>query len=196
MAKNTSSSDMLAPIPVDFVVAHAQSKSTDAKRKPYLELLTSWGAHEGRPELAKQLVDSMVKKPLADVSNMPKELYQKYRSGEKARQLIEIVRHLNDVITSGSEGWSWAHVMRVMIDEQILRADISINRFDRIICSMIPDKGIDSVRNQNKEAYAIVNKRDDNYRLWVENSLVNPVQATNGELCRQVAECFSPILMK
>jgi hypothetical protein len=125
---------------------------------------------------------------------MPKEFYQTYRQGEKAEQLIKLIRKIDTKILSGEVVWTWPHVMRVMIDEAILMANVTVNRYDTIICSMIPGKGRDTVRKNGD--YDIVQDRDDSYRLWVSNSSINPVQATNREICNQIAEFLEPVLAR
>ena len=128
------------PIPVEYVLAIAQTKGTDAKRRPYIELIERWGEEQGKEEEARQLLKRLREGQVLDPKKMPREFMPRYRQPEIAEKLIEIVRKIDDIITSKSENWTWAHVMRVMVDEGILYKP-SYNRFDAIICSMIPGKG-------------------------------------------------------
>lgn len=182
----------LPAIPVEFVTGLAQSKTSDAQRKPYVELVKSWAEHEGMEAEAQAVLRRMSSVAQIDADHMPKEFYQTYRHGEKAQQLIDILRHIDEVIASGEEMWTWAHVMRVMTDESILMATVSVNRFDTIICSMIPGKGKDSVRKNGD--YSIMGDRDYSYHTWAANASVNATQASNREICEQIVEQFKPII--
>lgn len=182
----------LQPIPVEFVVGHAQTKNTDGQRKPYIELIRQWAEHEGMEEEGLVAVRRLMNSAQIDAEHMPCEFYQLYRNGDKATQLIKIINDINNVILSGEEMWTWAHVMRVMIDENILMANVSVNRFDALICSMIPGKGRDTVRKNGD--YDIVKDRRDSYHTWLSNCAIHPVQATNREICQQIVKRFAPVL--
>lgn len=184
----------LTPIPVEFVVGHAQAKNTENQRKPYVELIKSWAEHEGMENEGMQAIRRIAGELQIDGQHMPKEFYQQYRKGEKAEQLIEIIQTINEKIQNGEEMWTWAHVMRVMIDENILLSNISINRFDVIICSMIPGKGRDTVRKNGD--YGIMKDRDNTYHTWTSLSHLNPLEASNRDLCHQIAQLFAPILSR
>lgn len=184
----------LPPIPVEFVVGHAQTKNTEGQRKPYVDLIQRWAEHEGMEDEGLTAVRRVMNTTQIDAQHMPKEFYQTYRQGEKAEQLIKLIRKIDTKILSGEVIWTWPHVMRVMIDEAILMANVTVNRYDTIICSMIPGKGRDTVRKNGD--YDIVQDRDDSYRLWVSNSSINPVQATNREICNQIAEFLEPVLAR
>ena len=182
----------LPAIPVEFVVGHAQSKNTERQRKPYQELIKSWAEHEGMNEAGLLAIRRIAGQQLIDAEHMPKEVYQRYREGERARLLIETVQEINDRIQSGEVMWTWAHVMRAMIDENILLTNVSINRFDVIICAMIPGKGRDTVRKNGD--YTIVKDRDMSYHMWTSNGHINPVEASNRDICEQIAQCFQKLL--
>jgi hypothetical protein len=184
----------LPPIPVEFVVGHALTKKSEILRRPYCELIQQWAEHEGREEEGRQAARRIAGSSLIDAEHMPKEFYQRYREQKTAEQLISLVQQLDERIRSKGEAWTWAHVMRVMIDEHILMAQVTVNRFDQIICSMIPGKGRDSVRKNG--SYSIVDDRDECYFTWVTNSNINPVQASNHEICVQIAQFLSPILSR
>ena len=185
----------LQPIPVEFVVGHALTKNTEIQRRPYVELITQWAEHEGMEAEGLTAARGISGQQKTDAHHMPKELYQTYRQGEKAERLIEIIQEINEKIQNNEELWTWAHVMRVMVDESILLANISVNRFDVIISSMIPGKGIDNVR-KNGDYKTIMKDRDISYHSWTDNSHIDPTQASNKEMCRQIVELFAPILSR
>ena len=183
----------LEPIPVEFVVGHAQAKKTDGQRRPYVELIHSWAEHEKREDDGQAAILRITGQQQTDSDHMPKEFYQSFRQGERAQQLIEIVGQIDRKIASGTTMWTWAHVMRVMVDECILMANISVNRFDTIICSMIPGKGRDTVRKNGRYA-DIMARPEESYHTWSSLSEINPTQATNREICQQIAQEFLPVL--
>jgi hypothetical protein len=82
----------------------------------------------------------------------------RFRQPDIAEQLIEIVRKIDAVIASKQENWTWAHVMRVMVDE-LIPYKPTINRFDQLMCSMIPDKGRDTVRKHGEYPF-LLNQKD------------------------------------
>ena len=142
----------MKPIPVEYVLAVAQTKGTDAKRRPYIELIERWGEEQGQDEEARQLLRRLREGQELDPQKMPREFMPRFRQPEIAEKLIEIVRKIDDVISSKQENWTWAHVMRVMVDEGILYKP-TVNRFDAIICAMIPGKGRDTVRKHGDYEY-------------------------------------------
>ena len=167
--------------------------NTPAKRKPYTDLILQWAEHEHMGDEGRSIVSNMT--GIAEISpdNMPKEFYSHYKDSTKAAQLIEIIREI-DIIISGDSLWSWAHVMRVMIDEKILLDRVSINHFDTIICGMIPGKGKDNVR-KNCTRYPEVVAKGVSYHEWSKYSM-NTKHATNREICDQICEKFKPILLR
>ena len=185
----------LQPIPVEFVIGHAVTKNTEIQRRPYVELITQWAEHEGMEPEGLAAARRITGQQKIDAHHMPKEFYQTYREGEKAERLIEMIQDIDKKIQNNEELWTWAHVMRVMVDENILLATVSTNRFDNIITSMIPGKGIDNVR-KNGDYRTIMKDRGYSYHSWTENSHIDPTQASNKELCRQIAAFFAPILSR
>ena len=183
----------LPHIPVEYVAGVARTKKTDGQRKPYVDLIKQWAEHESMEEAGLAAVSAITGTQQAAPDHMPKELYQTFRKGEKAQQLIQIIRHIEDVIQSREEMWTWAHVMRVMMDENILMP-VTTNRFDTIICSMIPGKGRDTVRKNGD--YTIMTDQDSSYRTWTSVSALSPSEASNKEICQQIAQCFAPILSR
>jgi len=183
----------LPHIPVAYVAGVARTKKTDGQRKPYVDLIKQWAEHESMEEAGLQVVCSITGTQQADADHMPKELYQTFRKGEKAAELIRIIRHIDDVIQSREEMWTWAHVMRVMIDENILMP-VKPNRFDTIICSMIPGKGRDTVRKNGD--YLFMSDPDKSYHAWSSSEYLAPREASNKDICQQIAQCFAPILSR
>lgn len=184
----------LTDIEVSFVVGHARAKGSDSQRRPYVELIKSWAEHQGMTAEGEAAIVEITGTRQTDAEHMPKEFYQQYRSGERAEELIRIIRFLNDIIQSGEEMWTWAHVMRVMVDENILLSQVSINRFDAIICSIVPGKGRDTVRKNGN--YAIMTDRDRSYHTWSSSSYLAPKEASEKEICQQIAQQFAPILSR
>lgn len=184
----------LPAISVEFVVGHAQAKNTENQRKPYVELIKSWAEHEGMDEEGLQAIRRIAGQQQMDAQHMPKEFYQQYRQGEKAEQLIKTIQLINEKIVNNEEKWTWALVMRVMIDENILLANISVNRYDAIICAMIPGKGRDTVRKNGD--YSIMEDRNRTYHTWSSLSHLHPQEASNRDLCIQIAQLFAPILSR
>ena len=183
------------PIPVEYILAIAQSKATPAQRRPYIELIERWGDEQNCIDEARQLLKRLRKEQEIDPKEMPRDFMPRYRQPEVAEQLIEIVRKIDAIITSKQENWTWAHVMRVMTDELILYKP-SFNRFDTIICSMIPNKGCDNVRKNGNYKYLL--SHEDAWSQWPrpEISFINPTLAAERTICYQIALLFEPILTR
>lgn len=182
----------LPHIPVEYVAGVARTKKTDGQRKPYVDLIKQWAEHKGMEEAGLQAICTITGSQQADADHMPKEFYQLYRKGEKAAELIRIIRRIDEAIRSGEEMWTWAYVMRVMVDENILFPQVTPNRFDAIICSMIPGKGRDTVRKNGD--YGIMADHDRSYRMWSSSQYLAPKEASDKEICQQIAQRFAPIL--
>ena len=183
----------LTPIPAEYIVGHALTKKTEIQRRPYVELIRKWSEHEGQEDAGLTAIRRISGQQLADPDHMPKHLYAGYREPERAKQLIKIVQTINEKMQNGDVRWTWAHVMRVMIDEKILLADISYNSFDEVICSMIPGKGRDTVR-KNGRYEVIMKDRGTSYHQLVSNAHIDPVAASTREICCQIAQLFAPII--
>ena len=183
----------IEPIPVEFVLGIAQTKATDAQRRPYIDLIERWGEEQDCPEEARQLLRRLREGQEIDLQKMPREFMARYRQPEVAARLIEIVRHINDVIASKQENWTWAHVMRVMTDEGIIFG-VTHNKFDSIICSMIPGKGLDTVRKHGDYEYIMAQK--DSWPFWPTQSYINPALAAARSICNQIALEFAPVLTR
>ena len=182
----------IEPIPVEYVLGIAQSKATDAQRRPYIELIERWGDEQNCADEARQLLRRLREGQEIDPHKMPRDFQPRFRNPEKAQQLIEIIRKIDEKIASKQENWTWAHVMRVMKDEGILY-NPSVNRFDTLICSMIPDKGRDTVRKHGD--YAFIMSQKDPWTQWPSNYL-NPTLAAERIICNQIALEFAPLLTR
>ena len=181
----------IEPIPFEYILGIAQKKATEAQRRPYIELIERWGEEKDCMEAARQLLMRLREGQEIDVQKMPCEFMPRFRQPEVASQLIDIVRKIDAVITSKQEKWTWAHVMRVMKDEGILY-NPSVNRFDKIICSMIPNKGRDTVRKNGDYAYLMGQK--ESWSLWPKLAHLNPQLAADRSICNQIALEFAPVL--
>ena len=78
-----------------------------------------------------------------------------YRTGKKANMLIRIVRQIDEHIKVDCN-WKWAHAMKVMMDAKIIMTNVP-NKFDALICWMIPGKGKDNVRKSGN--YCIIDEK-------------------------------------
>ena len=184
----------IEPIPVEYILRIAQSKATAAQQRPYIELIERWGEERGCPDEAQQLLRRLREGQVLDPNKMPREFMPRFRQPEVAEKLIEIIRKIDAIIASKQENWTWAHVMRVMVDEGILYKP-TINRFDQLICAMIPDKGRDTVR-KNGDYTFIMEEQEDPWTLWPKDSYLNPTIAAERSICNQIALEFAPILTR
>ena len=189
----TTTQTGIEPIPVEFVLGIAQSKGTPAQRRPYTELIERWGDETNCADEARQLLKRLRDGQVIDPRKMPREFMPRYRQPEVAEKLIEIVRQIDDVIASKQENWTWAHVMRVMVDEGILYRP-TINRFDQLICAMIPDKGRDTVRKHGD--YEYIMGQEEPWPAWPSQSYLNPTLAAERSICNQIALQFVPVLTR
>ena len=182
----------LAPIDVEFVVAEGLQENTEAKRRPYVKLIRRWAKRQGSAEQGEAVVGRLAldggSKVLTDLRHLPNEVSKKYREGDKAEQLVKFVREIDGTIKLNSN-WTWAHVMRVMMDEGILMTNIP-NRFDVLICSMIPGKGSGTVR-KNGDYSLIETKRS--WRDWIENYRDDWDEANNRAICKEIFEFLEPL---
>ena len=183
----------IEPIPVEYILSIAQTKATPAQRRPYIELIERWGDETGCAEEARELLKRLRDGQEIDPHRMPRDFQTKYRQPDVAEKLIEIVRKIDAVIASKQENWTWAHVMRVMVDEGILYKP-TLNRFDTLICSMIPGKGHDTVRKHGD--YADIMGQEEPWSFWTQQSYINPTLAAERSICNQIALVFAPILTR
>ena len=80
-----------------------------------------------------------------------------------------------------------------MCDEGILYKP-TINRFDQLICAMIPNKGRDTVRKHGD--YEYIMGQQDPWSAWTSQSYINPTLAAERSICNQIALEFAPILTR
>ena len=182
----------LAPIDVEFVVAEGLQEKTEAKRRPYVKLISKWAEKQGCDEEGEAVVSQLALdggvKVLTDIRHLPYDVAKKYRDGDKAEQLVSFVREIDGMIKLNSN-WTWAHVMRVMKDEGILMTNIPY-RFDSLVCSMIPGKGSGTVR-KNGDYELIKLKRS--WRNWIENYNDCWEEANNRAICKEIFEFIEPL---
>ena len=164
----------LTPIPVDFVVEQGLKERTEAKRRPYRTLITAWAEHEGKAEqgetVASRLNTGNEVERLKDLQDLPNSISPKFRKGEKAEQLV----------------------MRVMMDEGLLMTNIP-NKFDRLILSMLPGKGVDTVRKSGD--YKII-KDSRSWHEWISNPHDDWREAADRTVCEEIYTYFSPLFME
>ncbi len=177
-------------ITLQTIVSYAKSLSTPARRQPYVTLINWWAEHGGDQTAAFDAIRQITGGRAIDATNMPKEFYPRYRQPEVAGQLIAIIHKIDTVIANQTENWTWAYVMKVMIDEGIIMK-MTQNKFDGIICSMIPGKGHDTVRKSGD--YSIL-EEEEAWTSWTKNTLINQQQAQNRTICNMIAVEFQPIL--
>ena len=53
------SDKQLTPIPVGFVIEQGLKEHTEAKRRPYRTLITTWAKHEGMPEQGETIASQL-----------------------------------------------------------------------------------------------------------------------------------------
>ena len=184
----------LAAIPIDFVVKQGLQEHTEVKRRPYSTLIRTWAKDQGQAELGEEIASRLKtsKEPerLKDLRNLPNSVAPKYRTGDKAELLVAIVRKIDEKIQNDTN-WKWALVMKVMLDEGLLIVKIT-NKFDRLICSMIPGKGIDTVRKNGD--YSIL---DDtrSWRNWISNPHDDWQEAAKREICKEIYGFLKPLVV-
>jgi hypothetical protein len=191
--KMDSKETRLAPIPVDFVIEQGLNEHTEAKRRPYRTLITAWAEHEGMSEqgeaIASQLNLGKEIERLKDLQDLPDSVHPKFRKGEKAEKLVMIIREINAKVINDSN-WTWALVMKVMLDEGLIITNIR-NRFDKLICMMVEDKGGGNVRN-NGDFSVFQDSRS--WHDWISNPHDDWKEAADRAVCQEIYEYFLPIL--
>ena len=165
----------LAAIPIDFVVNQGLQEHTEMKRRPYSTLIRTWAEHQGQAELGEKIASSL------SIGKEPE--------GDKAELLVAIVRKIDEKIQNDTN-WKWALVMKVMLDEGLLIVKIP-NKFDRLICSMIPGKGIDTVRKNGD--YGILND-SRSWRSWISNPHDDWQEAAKREICEEIYGFLEPLV--
>ena len=179
-------------IPLDYIVDYARSQSTQARRQAFVNLLLFWAENGGDKEAAFRAILEIQGGQTVSANCMPKEFMPYFRSETIAAQLIKIVREIDRKISEREENWDWAHVMRVMIDEGIIMR-VTRNKFDQLICQMLPGKGRDNVRKSGD--YSIVDRKDP-WTQWSTLSHLNPQEYQDRTICNMIAMEFQPVLRR
>ena len=179
-------------VPLNNIVDYARLQSTQARRQMFVKLLSYWMDKGGDEDAAREAINAIQKGQVLTERSMPREFMPRYRSEILASKLIEIISKIDQKISSREEKWDWAHVMKVMIDEGIIMKTTP-NKFDQLICGMLPGKGRDNVRKNGD--YSIINK-DMPWTQWTNLSHLNPSEAQDRTICNMIAMEFQPILQR
>lgn len=179
-------------VPLNNIVDYARLQSTQPRRQMFVKLLAYWIDKGGDEDAAREAIIAIQKGQVLTERSMPREFMPRYRSEILASKLIEIISKIDQKISSREEKWDWAHVMKVMIDEGIIMKTTP-NKFDQLICGMLPGKGRDNVRKNGD--YSIINK-DMPWTQWTNLSHLNPSEAQDRTICNMIAMEFQPILQR
>ena len=188
MADNT-----VLGIPLSYIVEFAKSQPTQAKRQAFVNLIRFWAENGGDEMAAVKAILEIQGGQMISASCMPREFLPMFRSEIIATKLIAIIRKIDVTISTKAENWDWAHVMRVMIDEGIILTSTTPNKFDQLICAMIPGKGRDNVRKNGD--YSILG-HEEPWTQWVKQSHLNPQEAQDRMICNMIAKEFEPVLRR
>ena len=180
-------------IPLGIIVEYAKAQSTQARRQAFVNLIRFWADNGGDLEAAVKAILEIQGGQVISASSMPKEFLPYYRSETIAVKLIDIIRKIDERIAAKEDNWDWAHVMRVMIDEGIILTNTTPNKFDQLICAMVPGKGRDNVRKNGD--YSILDRKDP-WPLWTKESHLNPQEAQDRTICNMIAIEFQPVLRR
>ena len=180
-------------IPLDYIVDYARSQSTQARRQAFVNLLLFWAENGGDEMAAVKAILEIQGGQMISASCMPREFLPMFRSEIIATKLIAIIRKIDVTISTKAENWDWAHVMRVMIDEGIILTSTTPNKFDQLICAMIPGKGRDNVRKNGD--YSILDRKEP-WTQWTKLSHLNPQEAQDRMICNMIAKEFEPVLRR
>ena len=188
MADNTEQG-----IPLSYIVEFAKSQPTQAKRQAFVNLIRFWAENGGDEMAAVKAILEIQGGQMISASCMPREFLPMFRSEIIATKLIAIIRKIDVTISTKAENWDWAHVMRVMIDEGIILTSTTPNKFDQLICAMIPGKGRDNVRKNGD--YSILDRKEP-WTQWTKLSHMNPQEAQDRMICNMIAKEFEPVLRR
>ena len=180
-------------IPLGYIVEYAKAQPTQAKRQAFVNLIRFWAENGGDEAAALRAILEIQGGQVISASSMPREFLPMFRSEIVATKLIAIIRQIDERIASKEENWDWAHVMRVMIDEGIILTSTTPNKFDQLICAMIPGKGRDNVRKSGD--YTIIVRKDP-WTQWTKLSHLNPKEAEDRIICNMIAKEFEPVLKR
>ena len=180
-------------IPLSYIVEYAKSQPTQAKRQAFVNLIRFWAENGGDEMAAVKAILEIQGGQMISASCMPREFLPMFRSEIIATKLIAIIRKIDVTISTKAENWDWAHVMRVMIDEGIILTSTTPNKFDQLICAMIPGKGRDNVRKNGD--YSILDRKEP-WTQWTKLSHLNPQEAQDRMICNMIAKEFEPVLRR
>ena len=180
-------------IPLSYIVEYAKSQPTQAKRQAFVNLIRFWAENGGDEMAAVKAILEIQGGQMISASCMPREFLPMFRSEIIATKLIAIIRKIDVTISTKAENWDWAHVMRVMIDEGIILTSTTPNKFDQLICAMIPGKGRDNVRKNGD--YSILDRKEP-WTQWTKQSHLNPKEAEDRMICNMIAKEFEPVLRR
>ena len=180
-------------IPLSYIVEFAKSQPTQAKRQAFVNLIRFWAENGGDEMAAVKAILEIQGGQMISASCMPREFLPMFRSEIIATKLIAIIRKIDVTISTKAENWDWAHVMRVMIDEGIILTSTTPNKFDQLICAMIPGKGRDNVRKNGD--YSILDRKEP-WTQWTKLSHLNPQEAQDRMICNMIAKKFEPVLRR
>ena len=180
-------------IPLGYIVEYAKAQPTQAKRQAFVNLIHFWAQNGGDTEAAIKAILEIQGGQVISAASMPREFMPYYRSATIAAKLIDIIRKIDEKIAAKEDNWDWAHVMRVMIDEGIIMMNTTPNKFDQLICAMVPGKGRDNVRKNGD--YSIL-EREEPWTQWVKQSYLNPKEAQHRTICNMIAKEFEPVLRR
>jgi hypothetical protein len=180
-------------IPLGIIVEYAKAQSTQARRQAFVNLIRFWADNGGDLEAAVKAILEIQGGQVISAGNMPREFMPYYRSETIAVKLIDIIRKIDERIAAKEDNWDWAHVMRVMIDEGIILTNTTPNKFDQLICAMVPGKGRDNVRKNGD--YNILD-RNEPWTQWTKQSHLNPQEAQDRTICNMIAIEFQPVLRR
>ena len=180
-------------IPLSIIVEYAKGQTTQARRQAFVNLIHFWKDNGGDLDAAVKAILEIQGGQVISAGNMPKEFMPYYRSETIATKLIDIVRKIDEKIASKEDNWDWAHVMRVMIDEGIIMTNTTPNKFDQLVCAMVPGKGRDNVRKNGD--YSILYRKEP-WPLWTKESHLDPQVAQDRTICNMIAKEFQPVLKR
>jgi hypothetical protein len=88
--------------------------------------------------------------------------------------------------------WTWAYVMRVMVDENILTTKV-VSHFDELVCGLI-SKGKDTVRKNGD--YNELMSRKESYHFWPKDYKIGKELAHDRFFCYEVFNELAAVLGK
>lgn len=195
MFESMEDNQSLTAIPVDFVVSTGlKSPATEAKRRPYISLISDWASHEGMAEAAEPYVSRLNpgarQAATLDDKALRMLLKPKYRDDASIEKLSQILSEVDVRIRQNPNTWTWAHVMRVMTDGGILNTRIN-SQFDQLVCSLVPGKKKDSVRKNGN--YAIMDTTSP-WMRWLGDGHHVDNESYHHMLCKEVYQEFKELI--